>query len=88
MWAGWGGIRLRDDSLDFVFPTPPPGSTQLSLKQMAYRTWTLDVGIETQAVTVNASPSTGAAGELVVSCDGKVMRCVYFGTVRGGCMEG
>eukprot|EP01052_Picozoa_sp_SAG31_P010402 SAG31_NODE_569_length_14020_cov_11.049565_9_plen_306_part_00 len=35
--AGWGGIRLRDDSVEMLYPQPPPGSTALVFDGLA--TW-------------------------------------------------
>eukprot|EP00041_Stephanoeca_diplocostata_P036986 m.1376787 g.1376787 ORF g.1376787 m.1376787 type:complete len:123 (+) comp24963_c1_seq5:115-483(+) len=72
VWAGWGGVRLRDDSLDLVYPTPPPGSTQLVLKKLAYQQWLLDVTIEVTSVRVVAVAGADTAGGLIVNCNDKV----------------
>ena len=34
VWAGWGGVRLRDDRLDLVYPIPPPGATSMRLARL------------------------------------------------------
>ena len=44
--AGWGGVRLRDDSLELLYPQPPPGSTALALDGLSYLSWRIDVRIE------------------------------------------
>ena len=74
MYAGWGGMRLRDDSLDLVFPRPPPESASMRLDGVAYLGWSLDVHVHANRTTVSGrcdSPSSSPPPPpLRVSCDG------------------
>lgn len=36
LWAGWAGMRLREDSLDFITPRVPATTTGLKLRGLSY----------------------------------------------------
>jgi hypothetical protein len=62
VWAGWGGVRLRDDRLDLVYPIPPPGATAMRLARLSYlgRFLQIDISVARAAASGNQpwSPST------------------------------
>jgi hypothetical protein len=86
VWAGWGGVRLRDDRLDFVYPTPPPGSTAMQLSQLSYRGHRLDVDIGAKETTVvvlsTRRRGSGPASSLTMSCNGGATMVLTEGVPR------
>lgn len=74
VWAGWGGVRLRDNRLDFMFPSPPPGTTSLRLAKLSYMGVLLQIDISSSATVLsireeNQSLNVRAAVKLDVSCN-------------------
>jgi len=64
LWAGYGGVRVTDGTLEFHNPTLPPKSTGLKLQGLAYRGSVLDVRITaTQLILrMRGEPPEGAPG--------------------------
>jgi len=56
LWAGYGGLRLRDDSLSFHNPRPLGNTTALRLRALAYRGSLIDVHISEQWISLQLSP--------------------------------
>ena len=49
LWAGWAGMRLRADSLDFLTPRVPATTDGLKLRGVAYLGLKFDLELEGQA---------------------------------------
>jgi len=62
LWAGYGGVRLTDESLLLQQPRLPPNATALHLRGLAYRGSLLDVRITADQVqlSLGEQPPRGA----------------------------
>ena len=52
VWAGYGGLRIREQGLELNHPSPPPDATALVLHNVAFRGGALCVDINRTHVAV------------------------------------
>jgi hypothetical protein len=48
LWAGWAGMRIRLDSLDFITPRVPVSTTSLKLRGISYLATRFDLVLSAQ----------------------------------------
>ena len=74
-WAGWGGLRLTNDSLVLRSSRPPPGCDTMTMHSVRYRgnlldilvaaagRWSGDAATVSSTVTVTLLPGASATAE-------------------------
>jgi hypothetical protein len=92
IWAGWAGMRLRIDSLDFVTPRVPATTDGLKLRGVSYLGFKFDLDLSKKACfrgwAVHNAAVAGSAGGLQIGVLGSgsfvplsaVDTCFEFGT--------
>ena len=94
-WAGWGGLRLTNDSLVLRSSRPPPGCDTMTMHSVRYRGNLLDILVDaagrrggdaavSPTVTVTLLPGASATAEqLSIGAGGAAEKPLQVGVAAG-----